>query len=209
MAITWVTTDRSTTRMADVQYANFSGWDIYRSEAQLIGMLAPKEASDMAQSLVNDYQQGGAFPRWGVTTMDSGVMMGDPAAPIIADYYAFGATNFDTQAALAGLLNAATNPAVYARTQQDARARWVGGLLETRIYARTWRAGRLWLRFNDCWNMTRRTSGFRNLPRLWAIESDSEMLLKHAQNWRNLYNPETGYIQMKRPRWRMVAGFHE
>ncbi len=41
-------------------------------------------------------------------------MMGDPAAPIIADYYAFGATNFDTQAALAGLMNAATNPAVFA-----------------------------------------------------------------------------------------------
>ena len=29
------------------QYANYSGWDIYRCEVQLIAMLFPKEASDM------------------------------------------------------------------------------------------------------------------------------------------------------------------
>ena len=81
-----------------VQYANFSGWDIYRSESQLLAMLDPQRAGDMAQSLLLDYQQGGAFPRWGVPNEDSGVMMGDPAAPIIADFYAFGATNFDAQA---------------------------------------------------------------------------------------------------------------
>src|ERR1700722_14501942 len=73
------------------EYGMFSGWDIYRSEAQLLGMLAPKEASDMAQSLLMDYQQGGTFPRWGVTTEDSGVMMGEPAAPIIAYFCVLGA----------------------------------------------------------------------------------------------------------------------
>lgn len=40
------------------QYANFSGWDIYRSQVHLIAMLMPKLASDMAQSLVNDAEQG-------------------------------------------------------------------------------------------------------------------------------------------------------
>ena len=91
-----------TTTAGRVQYGVFSGWDIYRSECQLLGMIAPKEAGDMAQSLLVDYQQGGAFPRWGVMTEDSGVMMGDPAAPMIADFYTFGATNFDAPAALGG-----------------------------------------------------------------------------------------------------------
>jgi len=49
-------------------------------------MIEPDIASDMAQSLVNDYQQGGAFPRWGVPNDDSGVMIGDPSAAIIADF---------------------------------------------------------------------------------------------------------------------------
>jgi predicted alpha-1,2-mannosidase len=45
------------------QYANFSGWDIYRSEAQLLALLAPAQAADIAQSLVNDGKQGTSLPR--------------------------------------------------------------------------------------------------------------------------------------------------
>ena len=117
-----------TTTDGRVQYGVFSGWDIYRSECQLLGMIAPKEAGDMAQSLLVDYQQGGAFPRWGVMTEDSGVMMGDPAAPMIADFYNFGATNFDAPAALAGLVRAATDHHRPGAADQDQRARRPGGL---------------------------------------------------------------------------------
>ena len=45
-----------------VQYANYSGWDIYRSQVQLITMLFPKIGSDIAKSLVVDAQQGGGPP---------------------------------------------------------------------------------------------------------------------------------------------------
>ena len=108
-----------------MQYANFSGWDIYRSESQLLARLAPQRAGDMAQSLLLDYQQGGAFPRWGVPNEDSGVMMGDPAAPMIADFYAFGATNFDAHDALAGLVRAATDPGSAPRVPVPTNAtRW-------------------------------------------------------------------------------------
>jgi predicted alpha-1,2-mannosidase len=41
------------------QYTNFSGWDIHRSESPLLALFFPREASDMAQSLVNDALQGG------------------------------------------------------------------------------------------------------------------------------------------------------
>ena len=119
-----------------VQYANFSGWDIYRSESQLLAMLDPQRAGDMAQSLLLDYQQGGAFPRWGVPNADSGVMMGDPAAPIIADFYAFGATNFDAHAALAGLVRAATDPRSRP-AHPHLRTRRAGGLSQAGLRAGT------------------------------------------------------------------------
>ena len=55
-------------------------------------------------------------------TEDSGVMLGDPAAPMIAGFYAFGATNFDAHAALKGLIRAATDPLVFApRTKTHER----------------------------------------------------------------------------------------
>lgn len=189
-----------------VQYANFSGWDIYRSEAQMIGMLAPKEASDMAQSLLNDYEQGGTFPRWGVTTMDSGVMMGDPAAPIIAGFYAFGATNFDTQATLAALLNAATNPAVFAKVSGTHERDGLGDYLNLGYVPEKGEQGGY-----GCVSMTLEYDsadfGLSQFAASLGDESDSAMLLKNAQNWRNLYNPETGYLQMRKRDGSWSPGF--
>ncbi|WEO93630.1 lectin [Streptomyces sp. FXJ1.172] len=89
-------------------YANYSGWDVYRSQAQLEALLAPKVASDTAQSMVDDYRQTGLFPKWSENNGETYVMVGDPADEIIADYYAFGARNFDTATALKGLIAEAT-----------------------------------------------------------------------------------------------------
>lgn len=90
------------------QYANYSGWDIYRSQAQLIGMLAPSQASDVAQSAVNDYAQSGLLPKWAEANGESYVMVGDPSDAIIADIYAFGGKGFDTAAAKAAMVHEAT-----------------------------------------------------------------------------------------------------
>jgi predicted alpha-1,2-mannosidase len=99
-----------TVRPGHAQYANFSGWDIYRSEAQLLAFLAPDKASDMAQSMVNDYVQGGVLPKWSLANWETYDMVGDPADAILADFYAFGATNFDTTTALSAMVQQATRP---------------------------------------------------------------------------------------------------
>jgi predicted alpha-1,2-mannosidase len=82
------------------QYANYSGWDIYRSEIQLLAMLFPDVASDMIQSLVLDAKQCGTFPKWSQNNAECNVMVGDPGSIIVAAGYAFGATSFDTATAL-------------------------------------------------------------------------------------------------------------
>lgn len=92
----------------DAAYANYSGWDIYRSQAQLEALVSPQVASDTAQSMVDDYRQTGIFPKWSENNGESYVMVGDPAAAIIADYHAFGARDFDTSAALEGLVKQAS-----------------------------------------------------------------------------------------------------
>ena len=90
-------------------YGNYSGWDVYRSQAQLEALLDPQVASDTAESMLDDYQQTGLFPKWNQNDAETYVMVGDPADEIIADYYAFGATNFNTSATLTGLLAEAEN----------------------------------------------------------------------------------------------------
>lgn len=92
------------------QYANYSGWDIYRSEAQLLAFLAPTQASDIAQSMVNDYVQSGILPKWSMANAETYVMVGDPADAILADIYAFGGTGFDTTTALNAMTKEASQP---------------------------------------------------------------------------------------------------
>ena len=86
------------------QYDQFSGWDVYKGQAQLSALVTPSVTSDIAQSLVNDYAQGGTFPQWGFMQFYNWVMDGDPATAALAEYYAFGATGFDTSKALADML---------------------------------------------------------------------------------------------------------
>ena len=47
------------------EYANFSEWDIYRSEIQLESLLDPHAVGDMVQSLVDDAEQNGLAPQVG------------------------------------------------------------------------------------------------------------------------------------------------
>ncbi|HEV2635670.1 MAG TPA: GH92 family glycosyl hydrolase [Actinocrinis sp.] len=90
------------------QYDQFSGWDVYHAQTQLSALIAPTQTSDIAQSLVNDYAQGGIFPQWGFMNTYNYVMAGDPATAALANYYAFGATGFDTSTALKDMLAEAT-----------------------------------------------------------------------------------------------------
>ncbi len=190
-----------------VQYADFSGWDIYRSECQLLGMIAPKHASDMAQSLLKDYEQGGAFPRWGIPNMDSGEMMGDPAAPMIADFYAFGARDFNVKAALAGLVKAATDPKVAAQYSQTHERDALGDYLKLG-YVPEHQNGSYG---NVSMTLEYNTDDFAvsRLAKALGDNNDSQLLLKHAQYWENLYNPETGYIQMRRRDGKWAPGFSD
>jgi len=188
-----------------VQYGIFSGWDIYRSECQLLGMLAPKEASDMAQSLLVDYQQGGTFPRWGCISEDSGVMMGDPAAAMIADYYAFGATNFDTRAALEGLVRAATDPSVRAPRSGLNERDALEDYLKLGYVPEHQRGGygnvSMTLEYNSA------DFALSQFAHALGDETNSAMLLQHAQNWKNHFNPASSYLEMRRRDGSWAPGF--
>jgi predicted alpha-1,2-mannosidase len=87
-----------------IEYANYSGWDIYRTLTPLQALLVPKRESDMMQSLVDNAQQGGWLPKWALANGYTGVMGGDSADPIIAGAYAFGARDFNVKAALAAMV---------------------------------------------------------------------------------------------------------
>jgi predicted alpha-1,2-mannosidase len=91
------------------EYANYSDWDIYRTEVPLLALLAPRETSDMMQSLVDAFDQEGWLPRWALVNGPTSVMGGDSVDPVIAGAYAFGARDFDARTALSAMLKGATS----------------------------------------------------------------------------------------------------
>ncbi|HEX2016852.1 MAG TPA: GH92 family glycosyl hydrolase [Solirubrobacteraceae bacterium] len=82
------------------QYANFSSWDTYRAENQLLALWQPTRYRDMLRSLLRDHQQGGYLPRWGEYSYDASHMSGDPAIQMIVDGYCRGLLNRQEAAAL-------------------------------------------------------------------------------------------------------------
>ncbi|MFJ9038627.1 GH92 family glycosyl hydrolase [Streptomyces sp. NPDC102406] len=68
-------------------YQMFSLWDTYRSQNQLVALLEPDKATDMAKSVLRIHQDGGWLPRWGLGGGETNVMSGDPVTPWVVDLY--------------------------------------------------------------------------------------------------------------------------
>lgn len=69
----------------------FSLWDTYRSQNQLLAILKPERARDIARSVLAIDEQGGWLPRWGYAGFETNVMTGDPVTPFLVDLWRFGA----------------------------------------------------------------------------------------------------------------------
>jgi predicted alpha-1,2-mannosidase len=72
-------------------YEYFSLWDTYRAQNQLLAMLRPQRARDIANSVLKIREQGGWLPRWGYANFETNVMTGDPVTPFLVDLWRYGA----------------------------------------------------------------------------------------------------------------------
>ncbi|MET0622855.1 MAG: GH92 family glycosyl hydrolase [Pyrinomonadaceae bacterium] len=186
-----------------MQFTNFSGWDIYRSQVPLVALLFPEEASDMMQSLVNAAEQGGGLPLWPVANDESGAMVGDPATASIASAYALGARNFDARAALRVMVRNATDPAAHSRSY-PARS----GLADYVKYGYI-PMEQKGLRGSPSVALEYQTADFalaQFAKSLGDAKTHREMM-RRAQWWTRLFDPEHKYI---RGRWRdgsWLSGF--
>jgi predicted alpha-1,2-mannosidase len=68
-------------------YQNWSLWDTYRTQSQLLSLLAPREARDMAISVIKIDEDSGWLPKWGYGTVETNIMTGDPVTPFLTNAY--------------------------------------------------------------------------------------------------------------------------
>ena len=189
--------------LQQAQYATFSGWDVYRSQLQLVTLLAPNIGSDIAQSLLNQADQnGGEWDRWTHNSGETHVMNGDPAAPAIADILAFGGNRFDVKAAYASLLKAATVPTANDLNRSGCEVACVGQRPSLDLWMKLHYIptdGIAWGGAADTLEDVTADFAVSELARRLHDEANHRLFLERAQYWKNLYNPkataDAGYIQ--------------
>ncbi|WP_433264412.1 GH92 family glycosyl hydrolase [Actinosynnema sp. CS-041913] len=72
-------------------YEYYSLWDTYRAHNQLLALLRPGRARDIARSVLAIHEQGGRLPRWAYANQETNTMTGDPVTPFLVDLWRFGA----------------------------------------------------------------------------------------------------------------------
>jgi predicted alpha-1,2-mannosidase len=183
------------------QYANYSGWDIYRSEIQLEALLAPSQTSDIIASMLNDYAQDGQLPKWAENNGESYVMVGDPADGIIADAYAFGATDFNAQQALTDMEAEADVP----NTVRPGLSYYEndGYLPIDGSYGCC-----------DFYGPVSTQEEYDTADNAIALfagalgdSAVAQTFATRAQNWQNVFDPGSGYMQPKESGGQFVPGF--
>ena len=183
------------------QYTGFSNWDTYRTQTQLLAMLEPDVAADIAQSHIDfAIQGGGSFPRWVVANWETNIMEGDPSSIIVANTWIWGAKNFDTQAAIQIMRRGAEVPGAKCQkfeTRPGLQAYLESGNMDASPQLEYMSADFAIARF--------------------ALEAlgDKELSDKYMERtrfWERLYNPEEKWLQSRNAdgSWKPLShGFRE
>jgi predicted alpha-1,2-mannosidase len=85
-------------------YEYLSLWDTYRTQNQLLALLRPARARDVAKSVLAIHDQGGWLPRWAYANQETNTMTGDPVVPFLVDLWRFGALSGSEAKAYQALL---------------------------------------------------------------------------------------------------------
>ena len=177
-------------------YSSFSVWDTYRTQAQLLAMLFPKESSEMMQSLVNFAEQAGGYGRWILANIETGIMQGDPTPILISNSFVFGAKDFDINKAYKYMLKGAMEPKIKSQNQEIRPY-----LTEYINNGHTFASMMLEYTSSDF------AIGQFALQALNKKE-DAKILIDRSQNWNNIYNPKIKWLNSKHPNntWKDIKG---
>ncbi len=189
------------------QYADLSGWDIYRTQIPLLAMLMPRRASDIVASMLADADQSGCLPRWPYANGQSMTMVGDPADPIIASAAAFGARRFNAAAALAAMVKGASGDCRSADgtyVQRQGLAQYLTlGYLPFDIDVKRRNANSLFGDPEAVWASAATTLEYaiadfsiaQFAARAGGDRATYRSFILRSGNWRNLLNPGSGEIE--------------
>lgn len=164
-------------------YTVFSLWDTFRAAHPLYTIIEQKRTLDFINTFLAQYEQAGRLPVWELAANETDTMIGYHAVSVIADAAAKGLKGFDAEKAFAAM-------------NESARSKRFGlDAYEERGYISS----------EDAPESVSKTLEYAYddwciavVARLLKREDDYEYFIRRAQNYKNLYDPSTGFMRAKR-----------
>ena len=176
--------------MPGVMYADHGYWDVYRVWYPMMAILFPDRLGEILQAWVNVYQEGGWLPQFpcpGYRACMTGSLIDSPFGEAAAK----GIKGFDMAAAYDGLKKHATQPgnpdagygrrgiAEYLKFNYDPADKVEQSAAETVDAA-----------YGDfC---------IAQVAKALGKSDDFAMFMKRSENWRNIFDPKTGFLRGKK-----------
>lgn len=184
-----------------ISYNDYSLWDTFRALHPLLMFIQPERVNDMITSMLQMYKEGGWLPMW-PNPAETNIMIGTHADAVIADAYVKGFRGYDINLAYEAMLkNAMVSPDNDTNRWGFDRAEWVGF------------EGRIGLSYYHSLGYVPSDKASESVSRTleYALDDyciaqvakglgktdDYNRLMNWSQNYRNLYNKETGFMAPK------------
>ena len=173
-------------------YTVFSLWDTFRAAHPLYTIIDQKRTADFINTFIHHYEQGGRLPVWELAGNETDTMIGYHAVSVIADAMAKGIKGFDYEKAFEAAKHSAElnhfGLEAYKKRGYISMEDEQESVSKTLEYA-----------YDDfCIAQMARVLMFRissGFPTVYPL--DYEKYIKRAQNYKNLFDKQTGFMRPK------------
>jgi len=164
-------------------YTVFSLWDTFRGAHPLYTLIDKKRTADYINTFIKQYEQGGRLPVWELASNETDCMIGYHSVSVIADAMVKGIKGFDYEKAFEASKASAMRDVLGLDTYKkngfisiDDEHESVSKTLE---YA------------YDDWCIAQ-------MAQLLNKQEDYQYFMKRSQNWKNIFDWETGFMRPKK-----------
>lgn len=180
-------------------YSTFSLWDTYRAAHPLYTYLEPERVNDMVKSFIAFYEQNGRLPVWNFYGGETDMMIGYHSVPVIVDAYLKGLGNFDSKKALDACV-ATANMDEYRGIGLYKKYGYVPYDVTDNYNTENWSLSKTLEYAYDDYCIAR-------MAEKLGEKEIAEEFYKRSHNYKNVYNPQTSFMQPRDGKGNFIEGF--
>jgi predicted alpha-1,2-mannosidase len=176
--------------MPGYMFAGTGFWDTFRALYPFLNLMYPSINKEMQQGLISDYQEGGWLPEWSSPGY-ADIMVGNNSASVVAEAYVKGLRGYDINKLYEALVHGANNEGPISATGRFGVKYYNElGYVPYDVKISENAARTLEYAYDDF-------AIYQLAKALKRPQAEIDLYKKRSQNYRNLFDPQTGLMRGK------------